>query len=334
MHPILKSYKINNIEIKNKTVFAPVATASCSDDGIITDKLLNYYEERAIDSSIGLTIIEHSYVHTLGRSRFGQISISKDEDIEGLTKLASLIHNYDNKVIIQITHAGFQRSIDVHNYDGYSISPSSITHPKTNVTSKEMTLADIDLVVESFIKAAVRAYKAGFDGVQIHSAHGYLLNQFYSPLRNNRSDEYGGSIENRLRIHTRIIEGIRKVVPNDFIIALRLGALDYQEGGSTIDDAINASIILKKAGVHLLDISGGVNGYGLPELKEKPYGYFVDITKEIKKYVNIPVICAGGFRNFTNSDILLNESYLDALSFATSILQDPHFIKKEIDKLK
>lgn len=333
MNKILTPYYINSTLIKNRTVFAPVATVSCTKDGIIQDKLLNYYEERAIDSSIGLSIVEHSYVHKLGRSKFGQISISKDEDIEGLTKLANIFHKHDNIVIIQITHCGFQKNVEEDAFDGYSLSPSPLFNPRNEKTSKEMSLEEIDEVVESFKNAALRAKKAGFDGVQIHGAHGYLLNQFYSPLRNKRNDEYGGSLENRVRIHLRIIKAIRENLPKDFIISLRLGALDYQDGGNEIKDAIEASKLFEQAGVDMLDISGGVNGYGLPFLKTLPYGYFVDVTKELKKHIQIPIVCAGGFRSLQDLEVLIKDNYLDGISFATSILQDPHFIKKEIEKL-
>ena len=333
MNKILSPYTINKTFIKNRTCFAPVATVSCDKNGIISEKLLNYYEERAKDSTIGLSIVEHSYVHQLGRSKFGQISISKDEDLYGLTRLANIFHKYNNVVIIQITHCGFQKNIEEDAFDGYSLSPSPLLHPRTQKMSKEMSLDDIEEVIESFVNAALRAKKAGFDGIQIHGAHGYLLNQFYSPLRNKRNDEYGGCLENRIRIHLRIIEAIRKALPNDFIISLRLGALDYQEGGSTLEDAIKASVMFEKAGLDVLDISGGVNGYGLAHLKVLPYGYFVDVTKEIKKHINIPVISAGGFRSLQGLEVLIKENYLDGISFATSILQDPHFITKEINKL-
>ena len=333
MNKILTPYTINKTTIKNRTVFAPVATVSCSKDGIISEKLLNYYEERAKDSTIGLSIVEHSYVHQLGRSKFGQISISKDEDLEGLTKLADIFHKYNNNVIIQITHCGFQKNIEEDAYDGYSLSPSPIYNPRSEKTSKEMTLEEIDEVVESFKNAALRAQKAGFDGIQIHGAHGYLLNQFYSPLRNKRTDEYGGTLENRVRLHLRIIKAIKEVCNEDFIISLRLGALDYQEGGNDLKDAIEASILFEKAGLHMLDVSGGVNGYGLAYLKQLPYGYFVDVTKEIKKHINIPVVSAGGFRTLEGLEVLIKDNYLDGISFATSILQDPHFITKELNKL-
>ena len=333
MNKILTSYTINNTTIKNRTVFAPVATVSCSKDGIISEKLLNYYEERAKDSTIGLSIVEHSYVHQLGRSKFGQISISKDEDLEGLTKLADIFHKYNNKVIIQITHCGFQKNIEEDAYDGYSLSPSPIYNPRSEKTSKEMTLEEIDEVVESFKNAALRAQKAGFDGIQIHGAHGYLLNQFYSPLRNKRTDEYGGCLENRVRLHLRIIKAIKEACNKDFIISLRLGALDYQEGGNDLKDAIEASILFEKEGLHMLDVSGGVNGYGLAHLKQLPYGYFVDVTKEIKKHINIPVVSAGGFRSLEGLEVLISDNYLDGISFATSILQDAHFITKELNKL-
>ena len=328
-------FYVNNIKIQNRICFAPIATVSATNEGLITDKILNYYNERAMDDNIGLAIIEHSYVHPYGRARLHQISISKDEDIEGLTKLASLFHknNALGKVIIQITHCGAMKNYEEETKDDPVLGPSPIVHPRTNIPCKEMTKDDIKDVINAFKNAAIRAYKAGFDGVEIHSAHGYLLNQFYSPIRNKRSDEYGGCIENRLRIHKEIYKEIKKEVPNKFIIAIRLGALDYHKDGNKLEDAIEAVKILENTGYHLIDVSGGVRGYLIDEVTRNLEGYFSSLCKELKKVCKIPVISAGGHTTLKGKEFLINENYLDAISFGRAILNNPHFVKEELKNI-
>ena len=163
-----------------------------------------------------------------------------------------------------------------------------------------MSLTDIQKVVYDFTSAAIRAKQAGFDGVEIHSAHGYLLNQFYSPLTNKRTDEYNAqTLNGRLKLHKEIIKSVRNAVGDNYPIAIRLGACDYMDGGTTLQDSITAAKLLEQAGVDLLDISGGFCGYIKPNCKEQ--GYFREITQAIKAVVNIPVILTGGI---TEVDIL------------------------------
>lgn len=307
---------IKGVKLKNRLVMPPMATSN-GKDGKILPKFYDYYHEKSLGGYIGLIIVEHCYINIDGKASMNQISISNDEDIEGLKKLVDIIHKNNTPVFAQINHAG-SKSVD-----GKKMSASKVQHP----TAKEgeslpeaMSLIEIRRVVEDFSSAALRAKDAGFDGVEIHSAHGYLLNQFYSPLTNLRDDQYGGKLLNRIQIHLEIIKEIRTVVGDDYPIALRLGACDYIEGGSTIDDALTASLAFEQAGVDLLDITGGLKGYIRPNRNEE--GYFSDVSSAIKEQLSIPVILTGGVISKKGLENLLDNNYADLIGVGRSIFKD------------
>lgn len=322
MNKMNEPIKIKTIEIKNRLVMPPMATSKTK-DGAVNQALLDYYSEKSKGGYIGLIITEHSYVNRQGIANPGQVSISRDKDVEGLAKLVSVIHENGSKVIAQINHAGSAASSNVTGMD--TISASAVLNNgltgKTGELPVAMSKEQIDAVVADFVLASKRVKEAGYDGVEIHSAHGYLLNQFYSPLTNKREDEYGfATIENRLRLHKNIIDGIRAEVGNDYLVALRLGGCDYTEGGSTIEDSVEAAKLLASYGIDLLDVSGGMNGYVIPGKKEP--GYFSDMTKEIKKAVSIPVILTGGITEIEQANMLIENGDADLIGVGRAILKD------------
>ncbi len=332
MNILTNPIKIRNLELNNRLVMPPMATVKLNDDGKVTQQLCDYYDERAKGNYIGLIIIEHSYINLAGKAGKGQISISQDSDIEGLNKLVSSIHKSGNKVMAQLNHAGGVAKSGI--YDGQNISASSVRIPSKYgeyPIPKEMSYYDIKNLIDDFVKAAIRAKKAGFDGIELHSAHGYLLNQFYSPLTNKRKDKYNGSsIEGRIRLHLDIVQAIRKSV-GDYPIAIRLGACDYMDGGSSINDSIKAAKIFEEAGVDLLDISGGFCGYINPNIKEQ--GYFSEITEAIKKNTSIPIILTGGIKNVDIAEELLKNKKADMIGVGRVMLKDARWAEKSINSL-
>lgn len=334
MRYIKESIVINNVEIKNRLVMPPMAT-STSKDGAVTEKLLNYYDEKSAGGYIGLIITEHSYINQQGMAHPGQVSISKDSDVEELRKLVSVIHKNGSKVIAQISHAGSSASQKVTGMP--IVSASAVVNEGATARNGEMPEAmepaQIEAVVNDFALAAKRAKEAGFDGIEIHSAHGYLLNQFYSPITNKRTDAYtGATIEGRLRIHQEIIQAIRKIVGEDYLIAVRLGGCDYMDGGSTVEDSIEAAVILENCGIDLLDISGGLNGYIVPGYKEP--GYFSEMTEKIKKKVSIPVILTGGVTDIADAEQLLADGKADLIGVGRAIFKDSKWAEKSMKKEK
>lgn len=316
--------KVGNLEIKNRLVMPPMATAKGTDDGKVTKQNCEYYDEKSSGGYIGLIIAEHSYVSLEGKASKGQVSIADDQDIDGLKKLTSVIHENGTKVFAQINHAGGAAKKEITGKE--VLGASAVPMPKTGFVPLEMSFDDIQKVIHDFTQAALRAKIAGFDGVEIHSAHGYLLNQFYSPITNKRMDEYNSqTLDGRLKLHIEIIKSIRKAVGDDYPLAVRLGACDYMDGGSTYEDGIMAAKLLAQSGIDLLDISGGLFGYIRPDYNEQ--GYFSDITKAIREVVDIPVLLTGGITDAENAELLLKEGKADMIGVGRAILKDSLWAK-------
>ena len=320
---------IKSNTLSNRIVMPPMATSK-AEDGKVTNQLIDYYNEKSKGGNIGLIITEHQYVSRDGMAGKGQISISRDTDIAGLKEIASVIHTNGSKVIAQISHAGSSAPLEVTECE--PISASTVENigltGKMGQIPREMSHEDIHRVVKAFADASKRAKEAGFDGVEIHSAHAYLLNQFYSPLGNKRTDEYGGTIVGRIKIHLEIIKAIRETVGDNFLIALRLGACDYMDGGSTIEDGVYAARKFQEAGVDLLDISGGYNGYSRKDTTEP--GWFGDASSAIRKEVSIPVILTGGVTDAKDAENLLQEGKADLIGVGRAILKNSDWAKKAL----
>lgn len=328
------------MELKNRLIMPPMAISKADENGKATSKTLAYYAEKSAGGYIGLIIAEHSYVSPEGKASKGQLSISDDSDIRGLQEIVSIVHKNDTKIMAQINHAGAATTSDVSGREQFSASAvkmpkGSMTAPKESLTMplpKEMSVADIKKVVDDFTKAALRAKAAGFDGVEIHSAHGYLLNQFYSPLTNKRIDEYtGNTISGRIKLHLEIIQAIRETVGNDYPLALRLGACDYMAGGSTVEDSIFAVREFEKAGIDFVDISGGFCGYINPTSHKQ--GYFDELSKPIKDSVSIPVVLTGGIVDAETAEVLLRQEKADLIGVGRAILKDSEWAKKALAAL-
>lgn len=304
----------------------PPMETSKAQNGQVTSELLSYYHEKSLGGYFGLIITEHSYVSKEGKAGAKQLSFAEDYDFDGLKELVKTIHCNNTKVIAQINHAGMNAKAEITG--SKPIAPSAVMHPKKALSElpEAMSKQDIERVITAFADAAKRAEQCGFDGVEIHSAHGYLLNQFYSPLTNQRNDEYGGSLEGRIKIHLEIIRKIKAAVREDFVIAIRLGACDYMEGGSTIEDAAAACLAFEQAGVDLLDISGGFNGFNNPETNQP--GYFSKASHAIKQACHVPVILTGGITAKEEAEDLLEKECADLIGVGRAVFKDSLWAKR------
>lgn len=314
--------KLHDIEIQNRLVMPPMAS-SHTPDGRVTDELTAYYQDKTKSGAIGLVITEHAYVSPEGIAHPAQLSVSRDTDVEGLKALASVIHQNGSRAVAQINHAG-----------GQAAAPSPVSaSPFLNgrgVRVRAMRPDEIERTVKDFADAALRVKEAGFDGVEIHSAHGYLLDQFYSPLVNQREDEYGPqSMENRTRFHREVLKAVRDAVGKDFLVGIRLGGSDYQPGGATVEDAALAAKIFEENGADYISLTGGMNGYIRPGHTEA--GYFKDQAEAVKKVSDLPVILTGGVKSVEDAEALLEEGASDLIGAGRAILRDsmwPEGIKR------
>ena len=326
---IIKPLKVRSMNLANRLVMPPMATAKAEPDGKVSQALLDYYEEKSRGGYISLIIIEHSYITPEGKASFNQLSVSDDAAIPGLRKLAEVIHRNGSKTAMQINHAG---SAAVKEVTGTTpLAPSAIANPRRGDMPREITQQEIGDIVNAFKDAGRRVSEAGFDAVEIHSAHGYLLNQFLSPLTNKRTDEYGGDISNRIRLHLQIIQAVRSAVGPDFPIQVRLGASDYTEGGTTIEDSKIAALAFEKAGADIIHISGGFVGYTLPGLTGQ--GYFAPLSEAIKSAVSIPVILTGGITEVEAAEKFLVEKKADLIGVGRAILLDSTWAERAIGTL-
>lgn len=330
MSYLLKSLQAGTLTLSNRLIMPPMATAKAEEDGKVNQAILDYYAEKSAGGYISLIIIEHSFITPEGKASVAQLSASDDSMIESLRELAAVIHRNGSKTMMQLNHAGSATTEEV--IGSTPVAPSAVMNPRQGAMPRELTREGIADIIEAFKDAARRTKEAGFDGVEIHSAHGYLLNQFFSPLTNKRTDEYGGSVHNRLRLHLQVIEAVRSAVGQDFPILLRLGASDFTEGGTTLEDSQIAAQAFEKAGVSILDISGGFSGFLVPNLTCQ--GFFAPLSEAIKKVVSIPVILTGGITEAQAAERLLAEGKADLVGVGRAILKNSQWAEQAIKSFR
>ena len=329
---LVEPLRVGSVLLHNRLVMPPMATEKSVGEGKVSQALLDYYDEKTKGGYFGLVVTEHSYINRQGQASKGQVSFAFDDDVPGLRTLVDVIHRNGSKAIAQINHAGGKAISALQ--DGLTApAPTAMSYTTTRgeaVLAHTMSQGEIDAIIADFAAAARRAKEAGFDGVEIHSAHGYLLSQFYSPITNKRTDSYtGATIEGRTRLHCQIIAAVRKAVGPEYLVALRLGACDYIEGGATREDAVSACRIFECAGIDLLDISGGICGYRGEGSKEE--GYFGSDSAAVRKAVNIPVIVTGGVKTPDGAERVLGQGQADLVGVGRAVLKDSLWAKGTIE---
>jgi 2,4-dienoyl-CoA reductase-like NADH-dependent reductase (Old Yellow Enzyme family) len=249
--------KIGKCSIRNRVVMPPMATNLGSAFGEVTPELLAYYRRRA-QGGVGLIIVENAQVDMFqGRSLTAQIAVDSDKFLPSLRALAEVIHAEGAKTFLQIQHGG--RQCTPSTTDGLQpVAPSPVPCKFLGVMPRALTREEIHELVEKFAQAALRAKLAGFDGVEVHAAHGYLLNEFLSPYTNKRDDEYGGSFENRLRFLLEILARIRELVGEDFVVGVRLSVEEFVPGGLTLAESQEIARVLEASGVDYISASCGI----------------------------------------------------------------------------
>ena len=322
--------KIGSIKIPNRFVRSATNAYAADKDGFVTDKLVAIHENLA-RGEVGLILTGHTYVLPEGKAGPRQLGIYSNQMLEGLSRIPESVHRCPSKVFLQISHAGRQTKEKL--CGSIPKAPSAVYEPTFKVTPEEMSENDIQTVIQAFIKSAKRAREAGFDGVQLHIAHGYLLSSFISPHTNRRTDQWGGSLQNRIRIILEIIKGIRSGKGPSFPLIVKLNSDDFIPGGLKIGESIPIARILEKQGIDAIEVSGGIAESDKGSVwkgvrTEKNEGYFLNHAAQIKSAVHIPVFGLGGFRTFTVMEKTLTERKADLVSMSRPFIREPDLVKK------
>ena len=327
--------KIGKVTIKNRLVMSPMGCGLANLDGTPSDDMISYYEARAIGGA-GLIIPEITRVNDVhGQGLLRQLSVTKDRHIKPLSKLAEAVHKHGSKVFIQLHHPG-RETVSALLGGQKVVAPSEVPCKYLKQETRALETSEVKELIKQFISGAVRVQKAGCDGVELHAAHGYLLQQFLSPYTNKREDEYGGSFENRLRIVIEIIDGIRKECGEDFPIGVRLSVEEFlDKTGVTedyihIQDGIKIAMALEKAGIDFIDVSCGLYETGITSVEpiSFPQGWRRDMILAVKSHVKIPVIGVSVIREPGVAEKFLEDGVEDFISMGRTWLADENWGRK------
>ncbi|MFO7860674.1 MAG: FAD-dependent oxidoreductase [Desulfosalsimonas sp.] len=319
---------INNTEIPNRAVLPPMGTGLCEKGGRVNDALLAYLRRQARGGA-GLLISEITAVHPTGMVSPKQVAAWDDEFIPGLSQMAEAMKSNNGKAAMQLHHAGRESLYMIKKQT--AMGPSAVPSLVYGQAPREMTREDIAEIVSAFGAAAARAQKAGFDAVEIHGAHGYLLTQFLSAISNQRTDEYGGSFKNRARFVTEVVRAVRNDVGKNFPVLLRISVEEYIKGGYTVEDVLGILPDLKEAGVDVIHASIGTHGSPAGVTSAPPafdVGFNVGRARQIKDAAGLPVIAVGRFNDPRPADKVIADGDADLVAFGRQQLCDPDFLEK------
>ena len=338
--PLFSSFKIKSKSFRNRIVLSPMCQYKAK-DGVISDWHFQHYSRFAF-SGLGAAFVEATGVSPEGRIGHGCTGIWSDSHVEGLSKIAKIFNEYNCLSGIQLAHAGRKASY-LRPWDGASpitendkvepawqtIGPSAIPINNSSPVPKEMTVEDINKVREDFKKAAQRADKAGFDIIEIHGAHGYLLHSFFSPLSNQRNDQYGGSFENRIRLAMEIIADIKSVWPDNKPLFYRLSSIDAPGQGANLEDNIKLAKSLKSVGVDVIDCSsGGITGSPVLTKSKIIPGFQVPYSEKIKKDAEISSMAVGAIISADQANEIISNKRADLVAMGRELLADTQWVYK------
>ncbi len=328
---IFQAFNIKSLFLKNRIVMPPIATNFAGQNGEVTDSMVKFYTERARGGT-GLIIIENANIdYPLGKNGARQLRIDHERYIPGLTGLVEGVKKYDTAICLQINHAGGTTSNERTEGRGI-VGPSDIPAKRGGEIPRSLTIGEIEDIIEKFAQAAKRVQSAGFDAVEIHGGHGYLINQFLSPLMNKREDDFGGSMENRARFFSLVLREIRKNVGDSFPVFTRISADEFIENGNTLNDTLETLQYLCPY-VDVLDVSSGVtdSAHTIVDPSSCPEGWRVYLSAEIKKRYPMPTITVGNIRTPEYAEKVLSENKADLIAIGRGLICDPDWVNKVYD---
>jgi 2,4-dienoyl-CoA reductase-like NADH-dependent reductase (Old Yellow Enzyme family) len=334
MNILLTPARIGPIEIPNRIVMPPMTTRTADADGFVTEDTIAYYMAR-VRGGVGLITIEMASPEKAGRHRRHEVGIYDDCFIPGLTRLVAAIHDGGAKASIQLGHGGGHTRVDICGET--PVAPSAIPHPVYETTfetiiPEAMTKARIAAAVGAHVNAALRAQKAGFDCVEVHAAHGYLISQFHAPFENRRTDEYGGSLENRARFGLDVLRAVKAALPGMGVV-YRLSVEDFFPGGLTFTEGRQIAIWAAEAGADALHVTAG-HYRSLPSAQivlppmSYPDGTFLDFAADVKSHVAVPVIAVGRLGDPALAEAAVASGKSDFVALGRTLIADPQWVEK------
>ncbi len=342
---LFTSKEIGNLTVRNRFIRAATSETMASNEGEVTDSLVELHERLAV-GGVGLQILGHAYVHPSGRYHHRQTGIHADSLLSGLTRLTKKVHEKGGLIFAQLTHAGSQTRAN----PGEASAPSPVQNPLTGTIPRELTEEEIWEIIEHFGAAARRAVEAGFDGIHIHGANGYLISEFSSPFSNRRTDQWGGDERRRDRFLMEVYQTVRKSVGSDFPVTLKLGMEDAVPDGLTIHESIDRASRLEADGLSAIEVSCGVmvaptnsarkyvavdTTRALSDLlwhrlfrKGTSEGYFLPYATALKRRLKIPIILVGGLRTVENMEKLVARAEADFIALARPFIREPALVSQ------
>ncbi|HVP90016.1 MAG TPA: NADH:flavin oxidoreductase [Terriglobales bacterium] len=327
--PLFSPIALGGVIIPNRFVRSATHDYMATEAGEATDRQVELHA-RLAEGEVGLVITGHAYVRKEGQASPRQLAVSEDRFIEGLGRIAAAAHRFPSRVFLQVAHAGRQTKARLCGCT--PVSPSAVYDPVSKVMPRELGAAEIEVLIRDFVQAARRAKEAGFDGVQLHVAHGYLLSSFLSPHTNRRTDRWGGPLENRARVIVEIVRGIRSLLGRGFPVIVKLNSTDFLEDGLALDESVRAAVILERAGIDGVEVSGGMAEAGKGSIwpglrKPEDEGYFVEAAARVKAAVRVPVFGLGGIRTLEVAEKMVTDGRADLVSMSRPFIRDPHLVK-------
>lgn len=327
---LFEPIRIGSVLIPNRFVRSATWEGMCEDDGSPTPRLEKLYRD-LVAGGVGLITTGYTYIHPHGKQMVGTLGAWTDDLIPPLKRLADAVHERGGIIFPQVMHAGAQTSQRATGI--MPMAPSCVPSPFYSGVPREMSVTQITRIVKDFARAAYRLNAAGFDGIQLHGAHGYLINQFLSPLTNRREDDYGGSEEKRFRFLAEIVTAVRKNVGESFPVTIKLSGSDNLEGGIEIGEAVRTAVRLEELGIDALEVSAGTSGSGgngVPVRKAvnrpEKEAYNSHLSFKIRQKVNIPVILVGGLRTFSLLEKLFPDGAADMFALSRPLIREPNLV--------
>lgn len=328
MSKLFESSEINGMQLSNRFVRSATWEGLAADNGACTPAFKEFYLQLA-RGGVGLIITSHTFVRSDGQGTPRQLGLHTDELIPGLQDLTRAVHEFKSRIAVELSHAGILTN---EKLTGQAPRAVSAVEQFNQAPVSELNHDDIQEIVNAFALAAKRAQTAGFDAVQIHAAHGFLMNQFLSPAFNKRTDEYGGTIENRARALLGVLGSIRSAVGSGYPILVKLNSDDVIEGGLNVEDAVQVGKMLQEEGIDAIEISGGTIVTGDHCQKEidseEKEAYWRKAAGVFKKNLQVPLILVGGVRSFHLAEQLMDEGYADYISMSRPFIREPGLVNR------